>query len=70
MEKIGFEFTYLASAKPKVSFFGNKDTSVADNSNDDSTRPVVKSSVAKDVGNTELWDMLTEGKLFDKFDSK
>ena len=69
MGKIGFKFTYHASAKPEVPLFGNKDTTVADSSDGDSNRLEEKSSIRKNVRNDDLWEILDEGELFDKFDS-
>ena len=68
MSKIGFELTYPASTKPKSSYFGN--TTVADSTNGASNRTAKKSSVVKNVGRDDLWEMLDEGELQDyKFNS-
>ena len=67
MGKIGFKFNYLASAKPKANYFGDKkEALVEDSTSGDSSRTVEKSSDVKNVGSIEIREMLTEGELFKK----
>ena len=68
MGKIGFKFTYLASAsaKPKTNYFDKKKTPVVDSTNGGSSGMVEKSSDVKNVELIALREMLAEGELFDK----
>ena len=66
MGKIGFKFTYLASAESKATYFDKKETLVVDITNGGSSRTVEKSSDVKNVELIALREMLAEGELSKK----